>query len=156
MRKRVALHLKIATNCQIPKISSFGDNSLGNLMIRDNCPRNFRDEGWLTPLLTGPHQAWSNNWEYRSDVAKYSVTRGNEEFRFNSYTRAGGLNDSDRGLEYRPNNTVRSELDRAPDRVKSWHKEQVAPIGLDWLDFRSPFSEVWCLSILTKTFDYRM
>ena len=31
VKKRVALHFKIATNGQIPKIRCFGDNSLGNL-----------------------------------------------------------------------------------------------------------------------------
>ena len=35
IKKRVALHFKIATNGQMPKISSFGDNNLGN----------FRDKG---------------------------------------------------------------------------------------------------------------
>ena len=35
IKKRVTLHFKIATNGQIPKISSFGDNSLSN----------FRDKG---------------------------------------------------------------------------------------------------------------
>ena len=30
IKKRVALHFKIPTNCQIPKISSFGDNNSGS------------------------------------------------------------------------------------------------------------------------------
>ena len=35
IKERVALHVKIAIYCEIPKISNFGNNSLGN----------FRDKG---------------------------------------------------------------------------------------------------------------
>lgn len=66
---------------------------------------------------------WINNWEYRSDVVKYSVICGNEEFRFNFYIWVGGLNDSDRGFEYRLNNIVRFEFDCVLDWVKFWYKE---------------------------------
>ena len=52
-KKRVALHFKIATYCEIQKISNFGDSSSFNHSPRgelgcnfgDYSLRNFRDEG---------------------------------------------------------------------------------------------------------------
>jgi len=49
IKKRVALHFKIATYCQIPKISTFGDINLGNLRDKAGITvpgiLNFKDKG---------------------------------------------------------------------------------------------------------------
>ena len=101
---------------------------------------------------------WSGWYRQRSRVGRREQTKCSEIctcLRTQTHFRLSHVGDK-RQQDIRLRSQVRSVLDRTPDRVNSRHKEKVAPkhTWSDWLDFRSPFPEVWRWSILTKTFQW--